>query len=86
MATKKQKREAALAKREQFMAEEKARGLAAQGQSRVSEVQERKRLSEVAQRVNIHDVELLKGRSRTTPVGPVEHAWKGHKRRQGNNQ
>jgi hypothetical protein len=53
MATKKQKREAGRIKRENEMAELKARGLAAQEAGRRSEAEERKRISEMAQRVNI---------------------------------
>jgi hypothetical protein len=59
MATKKQKREAALAKRAEFMAEEKERGLAAQASGRRSEAEERKRMSEASRRINIRHQETI---------------------------
>lgn len=59
MATKKAKREAAMAKREQFLADEKTRGLAAQESGRRSDAEERKRMSELARKVNIRHQETL---------------------------
>lgn len=52
MATKKQKREVALAKREQFIKEEAERGLAAQRQAREADEKEREKLRQIAREVN----------------------------------
>lgn len=53
MATKKQKREAALAKREQFLAETKVRGLIAQENDREAYKEWRAEMVEVSERINI---------------------------------
>lgn len=52
MATKKQKHEAAMAKREKFMVELKAEGLAAQKAGREAEKKRRERDSAEAQKIN----------------------------------
>lgn len=52
MATKKQKREAAQAKREAFLAEERERGLDAQRASHEADAQERERVRAQAERIN----------------------------------
>lgn len=55
MATKKAKREAALAKREEFLRKEKERGLAAQAAGRRSEQVEQKQMRSVASRMTFED-------------------------------
>lgn len=52
MATKKQKREAAQAKREQFLAEVKAEGLAAQKLDRTIQEKEKERAVRQAREIN----------------------------------
>lgn len=52
MATKKQKREAAQAKREQFLAEVKAEGLAAQKLDRTIQEKQREQTAQAAREIN----------------------------------
>jgi hypothetical protein len=59
MATKKQKREAALAKRAQFLAEVKARGLEAQVRDQEAQKEWRKDMAEVATQFNIRHKKIL---------------------------
>lgn len=59
MATKKQKREAAEAKRAEFIAEEKARGLEAQRADRNNQEIERQKIVVQAGMVNAHYQDIL---------------------------
>jgi uncharacterized protein YllA (UPF0747 family) len=59
MATKKQKREAALAKREQFLKEEAERGLEAQKASKIRQTADEQLIKEVADSINDLHREIL---------------------------
>lgn len=72
MATKKQKREAALAKREEFLRKERERGLEAQAAGRRSEAEERKRMSEMARRINIQHNETVNRLATTAQKAQIE--------------
>lgn len=59
MATKKQKREAALARREQFLKDERERGLAAQKAARAEEEEERAASRAMAEEINARHRAIL---------------------------